>query len=219
MTRNGPRDGIYLDAALAVAAQEVEERIDRIEARRRRRARLGVAVLSLSTLAGGSIAAAALVTAPPATVVIEVPIELRDLQCVEGADPTAAAYLTLRYAIPAGAPDPLDAAEVCRSARALLIGDPAAVLSNAPEELLRRATELLAAGLVAEPDETRPAAPAPTVHRASFLPLREGAAGATTETVCLRGADDRRVVVVVPRGPDSGERACDVEGYRAEETR
>ena len=61
----GPKAGIHLDAAMAVVEQEVNERIDRIQDRRRRLSRVVVGALLVGTVAGGAATAAALTAAPP----------------------------------------------------------------------------------------------------------------------------------------------------------
>jgi hypothetical protein len=155
-----PAEGAYLDAKLAVIAQQVDERIDGIQGRRRRGLRLGVAALAVLAVGGTAATAAALSYAPPSTVVIEVPVTVERLRCIEGVDATAPAYFTVRYAVPAGEPDDVDAVTVCRAAHAS--AEPAAALS--PEALLERAAGILTADLP-------PGAAVPTVQYATFGPI------------------------------------------------
>lgn len=136
--RTGPVEGAHLEAKLAIIGQQVEERIDRLQGRRRRGLRIGIAALAVVALGGTAATAAALSYTPPATVVVEVPVTIENLRCVDG----DAAYFTARYAIPAADPDPVDRDAACAAARkAASTLDPAAT----PEQLLA-----IAAGLLAE---------------------------------------------------------------------
>jgi hypothetical protein len=143
MTRGRPAEGAYLDAKLAVIAQKVDERIDEIQGRRRRRLRAIVAMLAVLAVGGTAATAAALSYSPPSTIVVEVPVAVERLRCIEGTDATAAAYFTVRYAVPASEADRVDPVSVCRGAHASR--DVLDELS--PEELLDRAAEILTADL------------------------------------------------------------------------
>ncbi|MFT4051478.1 MAG: hypothetical protein QM677_04415 [Microbacterium sp.] len=139
-----PKEGIYLDAALAVIGEQVAERIDEHERRRRRWVRAGVGALALAALAGGSATAIALSAtlgdtgsadaASAHTVAAQV-------RCVEGGDPTATAYFAARYRIAEQAA--IDPVASCRAAAQLIAGD-ATLAALAPEELVATADELLA---------------------------------------------------------------------------
>jgi hypothetical protein len=188
----GPREGVYLDATLAVIAQQVEERVDRIQHRRRRRLRLGIAALALTTLGAGAATAAALTSPPPATVVVEVPVQIARLQCVEGIDPNAAAYFAVRYAVPAVSGDTIDALAACLDAHAAL----ESWEHLSPEETLARAGQLLRSD--------SESAGEPVVQHVSTGPVL-----LTADVLTAAECDDdegTRVVVVVPDG--LAESAC-----------
>lgn len=134
--RTGPVEGAHLEAKLAIIGQQVEERIDDLQGRRRRGLRVGIGVLAALALGGGAATAAALSYTPPATVVVEVPVTVENLRCVDG----GTAYFTARYAVPAGAPDPVDPDAACELALdAADRLDPSAT----PEQLLARAARVL----------------------------------------------------------------------------
>lgn len=159
MTRGRPAEGAYLDAKLAVVAHQVEERIDEIQGRRRRGLRTAVATLAVLAVGGTAATAAALSYAPPSTIVVEVPVAVERLRCIEGTDATASAYFTVRYAVPASDAGNVDPVTVCRAAHAS--GD--FIDGLTPEELLDRAAEILAADLAA-------GSSAPVVQYATFGP-------------------------------------------------
>jgi hypothetical protein len=132
-----PAEGRYLDAKLAIIAQQVDERVDGIQGRRRRGLRAGVALLAAVSLGATAATAAALSYSPPATVVVEVPVTVENLRCVEG----DTAYFTARYTVPADEPDPVDRDAACATARVAAAElDPEAT----PEQLLAIAREVLA---------------------------------------------------------------------------
>jgi hypothetical protein len=159
MSGDRPAEGAYLDAKLAVIAQQVDERIDGIQGRRRRGLRLGVAALAVLAVGGTAATAAALSYAPPSTIVVEVPVAVERVRCIEGTDATASAYFTVRYAVPAGDAGSVDSITVCRTAHASqdVIDD------LTPEELLDRAAEILVADLPA-------GSAVPSVQYATFGP-------------------------------------------------
>lgn len=132
----GPAEGRELEARLASIGQQVEERIDGLQGRRRRAVRIGVAALTAVALGGTAATAAALSYAPPATVVVEVPVTIESLRCVDG----ESAYFTARYSIPAVAPDGVDREAACDAARVAADElDPGAT----PDELLAVAARVL----------------------------------------------------------------------------
>ena len=136
--RTGPAEGRHLEAKLAIIGQQVEERIDVLQGRRRRTLRIGVAALAALALGGTAATAAALSYTPPATVVVEVPVTIENLRCVDDA---GVAYFTVRYAVPASEADPVDREAACDTARAVAAGiDPDAT----PEQLLDTAAAVLA---------------------------------------------------------------------------
>lgn len=139
-----PREGIYLDAALGVIGEQVEERIDELGRRRRVRARLGVFALALAVVVGGSTAAYALVqggAAPQATSTADAATSLMRLSCVEGSGTGASAYFTASYRIAADAA--IDAAAVCADARATLASDQDRIAQASPRDLVAIAKALM----------------------------------------------------------------------------
>lgn len=133
----GPAEGRHLDAKLAIIGQQVEERIDVLERRRRRGWRIGVGMLGAVALGGTAATAAALSYAPPATVVVEVPVIVESLRCVD----EGGAFFTARYSYPADEPDPVDRDAACATAwEAASSLDPDAT----PEQLLALAGRVLA---------------------------------------------------------------------------
>lgn len=139
---SAPKEGIYLDAALAVIGEQLEERIDELSRRRRTRRRFGIAALSVFALASGSVAAVALSSAreaeAPAAVVLSVD---QTVHCIEGDSAARDAYFTVRYR----AADEADASRLCARAWSALGSEDAAIRSATPEELLS-----IAAGYVRE---------------------------------------------------------------------
>ncbi|UJP10463.1 hypothetical protein L2X99_01830 [Microbacterium sp. KUDC0406] len=183
-----PKEGVYLDAALAVIGEQVEERIDELDRRRRRRARVGVSALVAATLLSGSAAAYAIAQShrPPHQAPIVEVSETRQLSCVEGADASAPAYFTVSYrADPAAS---VDAMAVCADARSTLASETARIARSSPVQLVAIATRLLKAD----------AADRFTVEAASFGTI--SADPATPVRVC--GDGDATVVLVAP--PDAG---------------
>lgn len=171
MNTGRPAEGSYLDAKLAVIAQQIDERIDGIQGRRRRRVRFGVAALAVLAVGGTAATAAALSYSPPATVVVEVPTVVESLHCIEGVDASAPAYFTVRYSLEADEPDPVDAVEACTAARSVDIDSDAT-----PEQLLRVAAQLLA-------DSSSVGGEEPTVRHATFGSI-DAAQAATGSTIC-----------------------------------
>jgi hypothetical protein len=184
-----PAQGVYLDAKLAVIAQQVDERIDGLQGRRRRGVRLGVAALAVLAVGGTAATAAALSYSPPATVVVEVPIAVESLHCIEGVDASAAAYFTVRYVLGADEPDPVDPVAACTAARSVGVDSDAT-----PEELLALASQLLAEASPAGGENL-------TVRHATFS--RVGAAsGELASTTC---GDESDVTVFLHPAGDAAD--------------
>lgn len=133
----GPKEGIYLDAALAVIGEQLEERIDELSRRRRTRKRLGVAALSVFALASGSVAAVALSSAvgPEEQVAVTAMAPEHTVQCIEGDSARQDAYFTVRYRVEQGVT--VDAGELCARAWTALASDADEVREATPEELMR----------------------------------------------------------------------------------
>jgi hypothetical protein len=171
MTRPGPAEGAYLNAKLAVIAQQVEERIDGLQGRRRRGLRIGMAALAVLAVGGTAATAAALSYAPPATVTVEVPVVLKSLHCIHGVDASAPAYFTVRYSLRADERDPVDAVAACAAARLAEVDSDAT-----PEQLLSMASRLLA-------DASPTGSDALTVRHATFGWV-DAAPGDLESTMC-----------------------------------
>jgi len=203
----GPREGIYLDAALAVIGEQVDERIDELSHRRRTRRRFGIAALSVFAVASGSVAAVALSTSgvgdrTPAAVVLTIEHELR---CVEGESALRDAYFTLRYRT--GEESVADPRRLCALAWSALQTDATRLQSATPDELIATAEGMVeeSLGRVSRDDlETPPsaeldaAAPAVSVSEASFGRL-SGAAAQPVMIACEGG--DPTVVLAVAAAP------------------
>lgn len=205
-----PREGIYLDAALAVIGEQVGERIDELGRRRRLRLRLGVAALSVLTIASGSVAAIAITAAgrdadAPAAVVHTVAV---GVQCVDGVDPQRPAYFATSFRIAEGTS--IDAAAVCATARSTLADEGAAIRREAPRDLLVRADAIVeAAAVPREPRSDGTVTDAATVDEASFGRL--SAAGGPAMTACRR--DGGLLVLATPErtpplSPDDRAALC-----------
>lgn len=160
----GPKEGIYLDAALAVIGEQIEERIDELSRRRRARRRVGVAALSIFALASSSVAAVALSTArdaeEPAAVVMSAE---HVVQCVEGESAVRDAYFTIRYRAAEGAG--VDQLHLCGQAWSALASDSTEIRAATPDELISIAADYVSA---AAPD----AGTAVSVSDAAFGRLR-----------------------------------------------
>ena len=205
----GPKVGTHLDAAMAVVEQEVNERIDRIQDRRRRISRFVVGTLLVGTVAGGAAAAAALTSAPPdCTPVVVAPLVF-ELHCVEGVDASASAYFTVRYQV---APDDsvaISQSGVCSAARAAL-SDSIELAGSEPAELLEVAALIIDAA--ADGAEF-------TVDEASFGVIALSASADVAYGVCERESDGRVVVLALPTATAPGtpagwaSRCMQTDGY------
>lgn len=140
MSGTGPKEGIYLDATLGAVGERVDERIDRMVAKRRLRTRTLVAVLSITTVVGGAATAAALTFASAPEQSAPPPVE-REVSCVDGADPDAEAFFTARLLVAEKDAARLDSAALCDAAGAMLDARPELADAN-PAQLLTIAADL-----------------------------------------------------------------------------
>lgn len=191
-----PKEGIYLDAALAVIGEQVDERIDQLARRRVRRTRALIASLAVATVASGSVAAVALTSLAendPVTAA-ESRSVAAEVRCVDGPPgDTLAAYFTARYRTPETVE--VDSVAVCEAAR-VAVEDDETLLDAAPSQLVTAARELImgAAEAPTAGEASRGAAPTVRVDAASFGPL--STSGAVDTIVCDEGLTS--VVVSVP---------------------
>ncbi len=189
----GPKEGIYLDAALAVIGEQVEERIDELSRRRRTRRRFGIAALSIFALASGSVAAVALSTVRETEQPVAVALSGEySVQCVEGESAVRDAYFTVRYRTAEGAG--VDRLHLCGRAWSALASDSTQLRAATPEELIG-----IAAGYVsaAAPD----AGSAVSVSDAAFGRLARG--GDPPAMIACERGDSTLVLTpsVVPSAP------------------
>ena len=187
---SGPKAGTHLDAAMAVVEQEVNERIDRIQDRRRRLSRAVVGVLLVGTITGGAATAAALTALSPEPAPVAEPLAV-ELHCVDGADASAAAYFTVRYRVPVDDASAIDEVGVCSAARNAL-SDSLEISESEPAELLEVAVLIVQAAV---PDGRTPEV---TVEEASFGPPVTLSVGAVAHGSCERESDGRIVVLALP---------------------
>jgi len=176
---SGPKHGIYLDAALEAIGQRVEERIDRIAARRRTALRTLIAALTATTLVGGAATAAALTVAAPAPSGAVERVDHR-VACLDGTGPAPVSFFAARYELAAADAPRVDAAALCTAAWATLAESPR-IADAAPERLLAAAAELLR-GTSAPGDEAAEAS-APVEVRATTAGF--GPAAASGRAVVL----------------------------------
>lgn len=189
----GPKIGTHLDAALAVVEQEVNERIDRIQDRRRRISRFVVGTLLVGTVAGGAAAAAALTAAPPDTTPVVVAPLVVELHCVDGVDASASAYFTVRYAVAPDDETAITPGGVCSEARAAL-KDSIDLAESEPTELLEVASLIVDAAVDAVDAEGAEF----TVDEASFGVTSLSATVDVAYGACERESDGRIVVLAIP---------------------
>lgn len=140
MSGTGPKEGVYLDAALGAVGERIDERIDRMVAKRRMRTRALVAVLSITTVVGGAATAAALTFATAPDQSTAPPVE-REVSCVDGADPDAEAFFTARLLVAETDVARLDSTALCDAAGAMLAARPELADAN-PAQLLAIAADL-----------------------------------------------------------------------------
>lgn len=189
----GPKEGIYLDAALAVIGEQVEERIDELSRRRRTRRRFGIAALSVFALASGSVAAVALSTEREAEQPVAAALSAEHtVQCVEGESAVRDAYFTVRFRTAGEAR--VDRLHLCGQAWSALASGSAELRAATPEELIGIAADYVSA---AAPD----AGAAVSVSDAAFGRL--GAAGEAPVMIACERADSTLVLSpsVVPSAP------------------
>jgi len=186
-----PKEGLYLDAALAVVGEQIEERIDQASRRRRARQRWGVATLALATMVSGSVAAVALsgvvtdaATAPPSALTVSA-----EVRCVDGFDLDRPAYFTAHYRTTD--PAEVDLGRVCTAVRSMLTDDERDIASTPPAVLIRVAEDVLrGAAHAGDPAGSGESAPI-AVSEASFGVLSPG--GGSQMVVCA--LDDVTVVL------------------------
>jgi hypothetical protein len=176
MNAHEPHQGIYLDAALAAIGERVEERIDRLVARRRGRVRALVATLAVATVAGGAATAAALTWGPDVAPDAGEAVQ-RQLACVPDDEPDAAALFTARFRIAVDDSDRWDPAALCEAAAARLAAQPS-LTSASPSRLLATAVEMY-----------RSTSPAAVIDGESAPPPRVEARAATFLVETQLGAD------------------------------
>ncbi|HWI30696.1 MAG TPA: hypothetical protein VNT50_04345 [Microbacterium sp.] len=205
-----PREGIYLDAALQVIGQHVDERIDELLRRRRLRVRIGICALAMLTLATGSVAAVALTSSVP-DALVSAPTARVDgeLRCVEGVDASAPAYFSVRYS----GQIEVDPVDWCSAAWAALDADPEGVSAASPDRLIALAAELASSHVQSAIDETQ-------VREATFgLITTGGGFGLPAMAACTRPDDPRVTVISVARGSEPTDPASWAKRCAAEDSR
>ncbi|MEZ3159343.1 hypothetical protein AB1K54_02220 [Microbacterium sp. BWT-B31] len=203
-----PKEGIYLDAALAVVGEQLDERIDELSRRRRMGARAGIAALSVLAVASGSVAAAVALSAAPATPAQQAALTAEHvLRCVEDDGTGRDAYFTLRYRTGVGDAS-ADEVRVCASAWSALERDQAMLVAATPDRLVQIAEGFVAAALVVD-DESGNPAPQVAVTDASFGRL-SGSGGMPIMLACA-GEAASVVVAVRDRDLTSAEQALACE--------
>ncbi|WP_217181934.1 hypothetical protein [Streptomyces sp. AC495_CC817] len=139
-----PKEGVYLDAALGVIGEQVEERIDELIRRRRVRSRVAIAALGVMTLASGTVAAAAVTTALQASTQARDTAPLAptsQVRCIEGADTETQPFFTVTYRIPDDAR--IDETALCLGARQQLLTDADHLALSTPQQLASAAEALI----------------------------------------------------------------------------
>jgi hypothetical protein len=133
-----PKEGVYLDAALAVISEQIDERIDESSRRRHRRRVWGVAGLVSATVLSGSVAAYALTAAGTSGEASAPPVAMtaHSIACVDGTDAAATAYFTARYRVAADVE--VSPTAICTSARAVADADVRALSPDAARALAGR---------------------------------------------------------------------------------
>lgn len=131
----GPKQGIYLDATLAIIGEQVDERVDELSRHRRTRRRLGITALSVAALASSSVAAVALSSAgrneSPAPVAKSAE---HVVECVDGESAHRDAYFTIRFRATEGAG--VDQLRLCAQAWSALETQQPRLASATPDELI-----------------------------------------------------------------------------------
>jgi len=205
-----PREGIYLDAALAVIGEQVDERIDELTRRRGRRLRIGFATLAVATIVSGAAAAVAFTSraaddAPTASAPLT---ETREVHCVDDTDPATRAYFTARFR--AADDVVVDDAALCAAARTAIAADDGDIAQDSPAQLVARALELVRSAATMDAASTGasedPAPPPVSVDEASFG-LPTAGAGASS-VVCAAGGGLNVVVSTVSATTTAVDRAA-----------
>lgn len=146
----GPKDGIYLDAALAVIGQQIDERIDALSRRRRVRARVGIAALSIAALASVSAAAYAFSTVAAQSSAVAMspsPTVAGEVRCIDGVDAAAAAYFTASYRV--GEKERVDDVALCVRAHDAIAAAPLQYEQLTPAQAVAAAVTLIGTDTVA----------------------------------------------------------------------
>lgn len=196
-----PREGIYLEAALAVIGEQVDERIDELSRRRRLRSRITIGALSVFAIASTSVAAVAITSASvqhdSATRVGAAAIE-HELHCIAGPSPHLPAYFTTRYEATASVS--VDPVAVCGAAYRSVTAPDADFGSLTPSQLV-----IFAAGLLDEASTSLDLGAENDIHvlEASFRRPTDDHDSAPT-VVCERGG-----VVTVLEGSGRGSGQTD----------
>ncbi len=178
--RPGPKEGVYLDAALAVIGEQIAERIDEVERRRRIGARLGAAVLAVSVIASGSVAAVALATRDAEEVPTPIAYaEPATVRCLETSDVGDPAYFTVRYRT--SAEFGIDSIRLCRTAWQTILAEGESLRAKSPTELADAAADLIAGA--ADATET----PVVAVDEAAFGRVK--GAQVLSMAVCSEGRE------------------------------
>ncbi|WP_435746475.1 hypothetical protein [Microbacterium sp. PMB16] len=191
-----PKEGIYLDAALGVIGEQIEERIDALTRLRRIRVRIAVVALSLLTVASGSLAAVALTTGlqPEAAPSVKTAaVSTAQIRCVEGTDASARPFFTAVYRIAVDVD--VDGTVLCTSAQQMLATDAASIDAASPESLVIIAEGLL--GEVADASGVR-------VDTASFGTLQQKAAAVDTQAMTCVDGDTTVVLLASPARAGGG---------------
>lgn len=185
-----PKQGAYVDAALAVVGERIDERIDELGRRRHRRRAWGVVGLVSATVLSGSVAAYALTAAGTSDeTAAPVPdMTAHSIACVDGTDVDAPAYFTARYRVDAGVE--VSPSAICTAARAVADAEVRALSPDASRALAGR----LIAGVNGEVPTTEVRVDAASFAVASTQHIGDAA-------VCTR--DDGAIVVLVTAGDRS----------------
>ena len=211
----GPREGIYLDAALAIVEQQVNERIDVLAQRHRTTSRALIVGLLVTTLGGGVATAAALTISPEPPAAPTMMESSLELHCVDGPSTTAPALFTARFSLRTAAGSSIALAAICAAARSAVVADAAPSLQDAsPDDLLAVATDIIATSTAQKSIQWV------DVAEASFGSVQPSATAPTSFTTCERSSDGRLVVLMTLPGADANTTTAQTarclanDGYR-----